>query len=251
MEIFAGLSVGFLTLAALVVATRTFVLWRRTRGLPELLLGLYLSCATVLGYPILIACTRIPPTQMWPLHLAGQLVMSFGFVFLLLFTLNVFRPGVLWARCLVGLCLMAFTAGAIVYYRELTGENPRPTAELITINLINTTPIAFAYFWTTFEALSYHRQLRLRMSLGLADPAVVNRLLLWGLMTLAAGAAVVISLGGMLLGSFLSPPLILVLSSLGVAHAFCLFLAFQPPRWYSAWLAAREDREAQGAATAG
>ena len=43
MEIFAGLSVLFLVLTALVIAIKTFALWRRTRGAPELLLGLYLT----------------------------------------------------------------------------------------------------------------------------------------------------------------------------------------------------------------
>ena len=105
MEIFAGLSVGCLILAALVVATKTFALWARTRGLPELLLSLYLSCATVLGYPLMIASTQIPASQMWPLHLAGLVVASVGFICLLFFTLKVFRPEALWARCLVGVCL--------------------------------------------------------------------------------------------------------------------------------------------------
>jgi hypothetical protein len=236
MEVFAGLSVGGLILAALVVAIKTFALWMRTRGLPELLLGMYLSCATVLGYPLMIASSQIPASQLWPLHLAGQVVTGVGFVCLLLFTLRVFRAAELWARWLVGLCLVLLTAGSGAYFSELIGENPRQVGEAVDIALLTSTPIAIAYFWTTLESLSYYRRLRLRLRLGLADVAVVNRVLLWGLMALAAGVAVIISLSGMLAGSFLSAPIVLVLSCLGAAHACCLFLAFPPPGGYRAWL---------------
>ena len=236
MEIFAGLSVGTLILVALAVVIRTFALWYRTRGLPELLLSLYLSGATVLGYPLTIAASRIPPAEMWPLHLAGQLAMSVGLTSLLLFTLTVFRPEALWARCVIGLSVLLFAVGGVAYFRELTGGNPRPMVELLHLNLIYSTPIAFAYLWNTIESLSYSRRLRLRVRLGLADPAVANRVLLWGLMTLAAGIAVVISVIGMLVGNFMSAPMVLLFSCLGVAHAGCLFLAFHPPAWYSAWV---------------
>jgi hypothetical protein len=225
------------------VATKTFALWRRTRGLPELLLSLMLSCATVLGYPVMIVSSQIPTSQWWALHLSGQLLMSAGFVCLLLFTLRVFRPHAVWARCALGLCLLLFAAGAVSYYREVTGPNPRAQAELLGINLLSTAPIAFAYFWTTIESLIYHRRLRLRLRLGLADVVVANRMWLWGLMTLAAGIAVFINLAAMLAGSFLSAPVVLVSSCLGIVHACCLFLAFHPPGWYTVWLQRRYAAE--------
>ena len=239
MEIFAGLSVGVLILVAGIVAVKTFGLWRRTRGVPELMLSLYLIGATVLGYPLMIVSTQIPPSEMWPLHLAGQVTMSLGFACLLFFTLTVFRPDTLWARCIVGASLLAFATGGVAYFMELTGDNPRPAAELLGINLINTTPIAIVYLWTTVESLRYHRQLKLRLRLGLTEVDVVNRVLLWGLMTLAAGCAVIISLAGMLAGVLLTIPMVVVLSSLGIVHASCLFLAFHPPGWYSGWLQQR------------
>lgn len=244
MEIFAGLSVGILILTALFVAIKTFSLWRRTRGLPELLLGTYLSCATVLGYTLMIVSTRIPPSELWPLHLGAQVLLSIGVACLLLFTLKVFRPDALWARSLVGVALLLFATGGVVYFLELTGESPRPAAELLGLNLLNTTPIGLAYFWTTFESLRYYRRLRLRLRLGLAEVAVANRFLLWGLMTLAAGIAVIVSLAGMLTGSFLTAPLVLVASCLGIAHAGFLFLAFHPPGWYRTWLERRAPVEA-------
>lgn len=243
MEVFAGLSVGVLLLAAVVVAGRTLALWRRTRGVPELLLGSYLMCATVLGYPLIIAMTLVPASKMWPLHLGGQVIMSAGIGSLLLFTLKVFRPDAAWARGFVGVLLLLFGVAAVRYGIEVTGENPRPAAELLGVNLLTSAPIGLAYLWTTFEALSYYRRLRLRLRLGLGEVVVANRVLLWGLMTLAAGVAVLINLVAMLMGSFMSAPIVLVSSCLGLVHACCLFLAFHAPGWYTAWLERRSAVE--------
>lgn len=239
MEAFAGLSVCALVLTALLVAIKTFAVWRRSRGLPELLLGAMLVSATVLGYPLAIASTRIPPSEMWGLHLASQLLFSFGYACLLLFTLRVFRPGTLWATGLAGATLLALVIGTALYAVELVGDNPRAAGEMLGLTLLNSAAIGVAYFWTTLESLRYYGQLRLRLRLGLCDVVVANRVLLWGLMSLAAGLAVIVSTGALLAGSFMTAPIVLVCSILGLVHAGCLFLAFHPPAWYRSWLEPR------------
>lgn len=239
MEAFAGLSVCLLVLVALFIAIRTFGLWLRTRGLPELLLSGMLISATVLGYPLAIASTRVSAAEMASIHVAGQVIISLGYACLLLFTLNVFRPNTLWAKCLVGVTLLALLAISAAYVAEVLGGSP-PGEGLTGTTLLTSVPIAVAYLWTTIESLGYYRRLRLRMRLGLADVVLANRVLLWGLMCLSAGAAVIVSNGAILLGgSLLSPVIVLVCSVLGLAHAGCLFLAFHPPGWYEAWLERR------------
>lgn len=245
MEIFAGLSVGLLIVSALFIAIKTFALWLRSRELPELLLSLMLLSATVIGYPLAIACSRISASEIWAIHVGYPLAMNFGFACLLLFTLRVFRSGVLWASCLVGLSLLALAVCAAAYIIEATGEDPRGPAEMIDLGLLNTLPIAVAYLWTTVEAFSYYRRLRLRLRLGLAEGHVANRVLLWGLMTLAAGIAVIANAGSMLTGSFMSPMIVSVSSGLGIVHASCLFLAFHPPGWYRGWVEQRYAVEAR------
>ena len=240
MEIFAGLSVAVLVLVALVVVIKTFVLWLRTRGLPELLLSLYLLCATVIGYPLAIAMSVIPASQNWLIHALAEVVMAFGWVSLLFFTLKVFRRDTSWARWLVGFSMVFIATGAVAYILEVTSAHPRTPQELCGFTVTFSVPVAIAYFWTTFEALGYHRQLMLRLRLGLADKAVVNRVLLWGLMALAAGSALVLNMAAMLAGSYLSPMVVSISSTLGLAHASCLFLAFHPPAWYTHWLEQNE-----------
>lgn len=240
MEIFAGLSVLLVIVVAAAVVIKTFALWRRTRGLPELLLATYLTCATVVGYPLAIAMNQIPASENWLIHVAAEVIMSAGWVALLLFTLKVFRPNVLWAWCLVGLALCVTLTTGVAYILEAMGQNPRAPQEMPLFVLGNTLPVAFAYFWAMFESLRYHRQLKLRLRLGLTEAVVVNRVLLWGFMALAAGSAVVLNMATLVLtGSFLSPGVVLVSSVLGVVHAGCLFFAFHPPGWYRGWLERR------------
>ena len=74
---------------------------------------------------------------------------------------------------------------------------------------------------------------------------VANRVLLWGMMSLAAGLAVVISAITMFAGSFMTAGIITLMSVLGLVHAGCLFFAFHPPAWYRAWL-----EQGSGAASA-
>ena len=240
MEVFAGLSVLVLVLVALAIAVKTFALWFRTRGRPELLLALYLTCATVTGYPLAIAMNQIPATENWPVHVAAQVIMSLGWISLLLFTLHVFRPRTRWAQVLVGLSIAWNASFGVVYVIEVTGENPRPPEEMPALILSVSLTVAIAYFWTTFESLGYYRRLRLRLRLGLAEPAVADRMLLWGLMTLAAGVAVVLNMSVLVAtGSYMNPVVVLVSSLLGLVHASCLFLAFHPPRWYADWVERR------------
>jgi hypothetical protein len=243
MEVFAGLSIGLLMLSALIVAIRTSALWRRSRELPELLLTMMLMSVTVIGYPLAVACSQIPAVELLPIHIAYPLAINFGFACLLLFTLRVFRPRVLWATCLVGLCLMLLVVCTVAYIVEATGENPRAQMDMVGLSLLNSAPVSVAYFWTTFESLSCYQRLRLQLRLGLTEGLVANRMLLWGLMTLAAGIAVIINAGALFTGSFMSPLIVSVSSSLGVVHASCLFLAFHPPGWYRGWVERRYAAE--------
>lgn len=241
MEIFAGLSVSLLILSALVVSLKTFALWRRTGQLPELLLTLMLVGATVLGYPLAIATNQIPAHDAWLLHVIYPLVMNSGLACLVLFTLKVFRPGAAWAEALAALTIMGFVVCAVMYIAEASRPNPRPVEEMLGLSLFNSGTFGVAYFWTTIEAMVCHRRLKRQLRLGLADGAVVNRVLLWGLMCLSAGIAVVINAAAMLAGVFMTAPIVAISSICGLSLASCLFLAFHPPAWYRSWIEGRVE----------
>jgi hypothetical protein len=73
-----------------------------------------------------------------------------------------------------------------------------------------------------------------RMALGLADPVVTNRFLLWGLFGLMATGINVASAAGVVLGADPThSPLVLVpMGLLGAGAALAKYLAFFPPAWY-------------------
>jgi hypothetical protein len=192
-----------LILTALIVSIKTFALWLRTRELPELLLSTMLVPSTVIGLPLAIACAMIPASEMLPMHIVYPLIISPGFACLLFFTPNVSSPKALWAQSLTGATRLMIVGSVVAYLIEVSGESSRKPQEMLGLRLVDSGAIAVTCFWTTFESLSYYRQLRRQLRLGLADRLVVNRVLLWGLMGLAAGIAVVLDAGGMLMRSFM------------------------------------------------
>jgi hypothetical protein len=94
--------------------------------------------------------------------------------------------------------------------------------------------------WASVESLAYHRKLRKRLALGLADAVTTDRLLLWGVAMLAAFTtsalalllrAVGVPMTGATTGLFVGP--------LGIVSASAMWLAFMPPQRYVQWVVAR------------
>jgi hypothetical protein len=89
------------------------------------------------------------------------------------------------------------------------------------------------YAWASFESLRYHQLLRRRLRLGIGDPLVAERLLLWGVGTLALVAIALLHLLAQLAGHYELPPSLLGASSLLILlTAACEWLAFFPPARY-------------------
>lgn len=97
--------------------------------------------------------------------------------------------------------------------------------------------------WTACEALRHAAALRRRLRLGLADPVVANRVQLWGgAMALSAGMAAFTTTGQVLGVDLMATTAgMAVISCLGVVAAGSIYLAFLPPRFYTAWVGAHTD----------
>ena len=109
-----------------------------------------------------------------------------------------------------------------------------------------------ALVWLTVESFLYWSQLRRRAKVGLADPLLVNRFLLWGVW---AGTMSAMQLSDpvsrvwywaiagttdtwiMDVGRPIIVSMILVASLLGAITASTLFLTFFPTRGYRRWIA--------------
>jgi hypothetical protein len=101
-----------------------------------------------------------------------------------------------------------------------------------------------SYVWTAFESLRYWSLLRRRLALGLADPVVTNRFLLWGLVGVFSFLSVVgptlAALAGVDSGE--SAFMRLTTALAGLVCSAALLLAFTPPEAYTRWLRERAPR---------
>lgn len=173
----AGL-VAFL-LVSLVVGLRLLLLWRKTRGLPELMIGTGFLVGGAFGFipEHLVVTGAIQGSWDGPILAIAELAIRSTAVLCAVFTWQVFRPESSWARNL------ALGIGAALALAHLAHPGPWATAE---------TPLAWyasivtaivrsgAFAWAAAEALREGVMARRRARLGLVSPETASRFLLWG-----------------------------------------------------------------------
>jgi hypothetical protein len=115
-------------------------------------------------------------------------------------------------------------------------------------------------FGVAFESFRYWLQLRRRQRLGLADPVVTDRFLLWSIWAACATLNLVADLASrslywLFFGTVepvaehlaaLVVPTIIVTMVLGVVSAVTLFLTFFPTPAYQRWVSKRSAQRAAG-----
>jgi hypothetical protein len=224
-------------LAVGVVGCRLLLLARRTRQVPERLLGLSLLLGGTLGGPLEAAALagkgELDPAVVGGLLVAGKLFTIAALALQCAFVWRVFRASEPWAPWLfaliVALPLAAF-GGSLAGGMASSGEIPLLWFWVEQIGRVG------ASCWLVAEGARYHRMMRRRLALGLADPLLTNRFLLW---TLAGIASIVFMLTAVP-PMFLDPSrhgllllaALLVFSVAGVAVSVLYLLAFLPPKVY-------------------
>lgn len=228
-----------------VVGVRLLRLARRTRGVPELTLGLgeCLLAGAVPPFIVLVQMLPGPAALVRAASFAAQLSYTVGLAVMIVFTWRVFRPREGWARAL-GLSTIGTlgVGGAIGMARAcLVGDvealrDPSTTAFLV----MEWVSVA-AFLWTAAEAFHHHGRLRRQAALGLADPEVANRILLWAFVgiggVVAAGGSVVVELFG--IAAIDHTPTRLVCAFATLVSSVCVQLAFLPPQGYRRWVRSR------------
>ena len=218
------------------------LLWRRTRELPELLIGLGVLGIGPVGFGFMTVGELFvagAPGFARVMIGTGLVAMSVGSGAKYVFNWRVYHPrnGALKA-CVVMAC--ALLVVCLVWEWETTGfrtlVQPGPSYFLRLALQVG------CLLWGSSEALHYWNGMRRRMRLGLADPVVANRFLLWGLGAGAAGIGSAV--GGVMQWWTQLPPLempwVLLSSSLhGLAAAVAMWLAFIPNAAYTRMIRAR------------
>lgn len=237
--------IGFAALGvvALAVGVKMLSLTWRTREFPEAAIGVHILLL-MLGYTV--EFVGIEGTARFGilavlLRGIGNLCYVVAILVYLLFTWQVFRPGSRVAAVVACASILALVVGwsGEVFTSDFDFGADRFRAPWFWVAFV---PRLVCMGWATFEALYEYRRARRRTRLGLSDPLVTNRFLLWGLAALSEFLIYVAVMSGILRGvpsNFLNGGTALIVSALGMSAAITILLAFLPPRAYCRWIESR------------
>lgn len=242
MRIIAMLGTAAFVLVGAVVGARMLLLARRTRKLPELYVGGALFLYAGIGQPLVVASRPLGEafgfeTRVCAIALALVAIVA-AMVGLYLFTWTVYRRDSKAARLGVWLAGCAAILSGVTVVRAIP-----ETAGVVTDDMrlgIGSLSLVFlvGMAWAAWESLRYYAMLRKRLALGLTEPIVVNRFLLWGsgcgATTLSSLSMIVCAAAGMDVAAHPVPLLVTAVG--GIIIASCWYLTFLPPEGYRRWV---------------
>jgi len=182
----ALLGISQLIYIAVVLTLGVRLMWLavRSRQLPEALLAIHFLLCCGLGYLLMViglSAVRepglLPAAAVTGMLAVGTFGSCVGVFAGICFNYLVFRKNEAWARGLVALSAVTLTTGFIGY--GASGGFALGRFEGVWFWLYYGTYGAGAA-WVMVEPLRYYGAMRKRLSLGLAEPLVTNRFLLWG-----------------------------------------------------------------------
>ncbi|MBW2394420.1 MAG: hypothetical protein JRG95_09130 [Deltaproteobacteria bacterium] len=247
------LSTAAFSLLAILIGVRLFRLSRRTGRAPERSLGLGIALTAGLGYGLLMSAVvarqtmgaATQPIFAW-IMAAGWIFHNTGVMFILDFVRRVFRPEESWAGALWYTMALVLWGGSFADMLSggLTATQPGGFY-WVAFSVIGTYPI-----WTGAESFRYWQLMRRRVALGLAEPLVANRFLLWSIASACTVASIWMVNAPIFLGyepgseaeAFARSISMLITSAFGIATICTYWLTFFPPAWYSSRFPAGASR---------
>jgi hypothetical protein len=228
--------IGFLAffIVALVVGIRLLLLWRRTRQLPELLMGIGVLGIGPIGFGAMTigAVSMSNPPVENAGYAIGTVAVGGGVLAKCAFNWIVYRRNSILAMavtCGIGMLILV-----VIGSHVLDGQwAPRTAMAWDTLSR-SLTQVG-CLFWGSGESLYYWSRMRKRLKLGLADSVIVNRFLMWGLGAGFAGVGTGIGVTAEIATGIptLQIPWVVSTSSVfGFAAAVSIYLAFVPPERY-------------------
>jgi hypothetical protein len=171
-----------------------------------------------------------------PFYFAARVAYLPGSVLIAVFTARVFRPDDGWARWLVGGVAILAAAG-------LGGSALQGDWEGLSLSSvgfwIEWTSYTLPFGWAAAEAFREYRQARRRVSIGLCEPSVCNRMFLWslfGVIQFAGCFAVIGQYAAYERENLFSSTWDILYSSTILAALVAMWLAFFPPKFYVRWI---------------
>ena len=270
LEVIGGLVGGGNLVLSAIIGVRLLRLARNASAGPEIWLALYFLVAAFLGMGLsnfvymswADAAMALPDDVSRVLNALYIFGTTAGMGCLYVFTWLTFRRDDAWARVLVGTVAVVMVAGyvGIAMSGDFTLSLVPGAAYWITWAARTS-----VFLWLLIESFRYWSLLRRRLRLGLADPLVANRFLLWGIWSsvmLLTGLIdplarlwYVLNVGA---GSQWVPELarpiavmlVTVSSGLLLLAVITLYLTFFPTQRFRCWVERRALREQQVPSTA-
>jgi len=245
------LVVGYVALAVFVLSCSAVgfrLIWigaRQGMG-PAWSCGLGFTLIAAVGHPLTVASgvpTRTVGEVNHGLAAAGILFVAAGLSSFFAFTLTVFRRESPWAWVLTSASVLGLASAAFGRIGALASADRALVAAGVghgwglTVAVLS----VLCYAWLGFEGLLEWRKSRRRLALGLVDPVVSNRFLMWGVFgvstTLLSGFMLALQLAGGQGSSSRAGEI--ALAVFGLASSAAVMLAFVPPRRYVERIRAR------------
>jgi len=227
------LGFGAFFVVAWVVGIRLLLLARRSGELPELLVGIGVLGIGPVGFGLSVIGQHLVGGGLAPaVRATALLAVGAGTVAQFTFIWRVYHPqsrltmGIVGVTALVTLlCFAASVSSGSTGMQDVTLANATRSWLLIACLL-----------WGSAEAIRYWRMMQRRKALGLADPVVTARFLLWGIAAAAAGIGAAISNFATFMLRVAPDTLWVMMNSslFGLIAAIGMWLAFLPPPRYLA-----------------
>ena len=165
-----------------VIGVRLLALAWRTRKAPEFLIGASFVFAGTLASLIDIVRQSIQgsPETAAVLIIASRFFLQLGVACVATFTWRVYRLGDAGGRVLFAVIVGSLVLG---FLGETWQGSPERGAMPGSWFFFALAARIAAYTWASVESFRYWQQLRLRARIGLSDPLVTNRVLLWSIGT--------------------------------------------------------------------
>lgn len=225
------------------VGVRLLWLAKSGGGRPALLCGNGFCLISILGFPLgVLSGQGIAPVGevLLPLTVVSLLANLLGISSFYIFNVSVFRPNALWAHTLAGAAIACMGMACVANVAALALAPDTASSFEVTAGWSATfnAMCILCFGWMSCEGFTEWWKSRRRLALGLSDPVVSNRLLMWGVFGASTTSLCAVLLAVTLTGQpTVSSPLAQTAQAFfGIASSGAATLAFFPPPAYLAKL---------------
>jgi hypothetical protein len=220
----------------LLAGARLMLLGIRTGETPERFLGACFVMFGASGILYALGEFEIFSGFQTPLYFAARVVYLPGAVLIAAFTARVFRSDDRWARWLVW-------GVAALFVIEVGGSALQGDWDGFSLSnawfWLEFVGYALPFGWAAAEAFREYRQARRRVSIGLCEPSVCNRLFLWSLFGVIQFVGCFVVIGQYAAygrENVFTATWDILYSGTTLAALVAMWLAFFPPKSYARWV---------------